>query len=124
MNKLEQISKMKHYSTIYSILLVSILVSSIPLFLFLGVWAFIPWTFIYAFTMYYALKIEKIKKENDIHTYKEIVAFSEGEELDEIDKIKEKAKRPYQKFILIVSSAFITLLVCIGIGFLMHYVTK
>ena len=36
---------------------------------------------------------------NDIHTYKEIVAFTEGKRLDEIQKIEEKAKRPYQKII-------------------------
>lgn len=36
---------------------------------------------------------------NDIQTYKEIVAFTEGKRLDEIQKIEEKAKRPYQKVI-------------------------
>lgn len=36
---------------------------------------------------------------NDIQTYKEIVAFTEGKRLDEIQKIEDKAKRPYQKII-------------------------
>lgn len=49
--------------------------------------------------MFFAIKVDKIKKDNDIQTYKEIVAFTEGKRLDEIQKIEEKAKRPYQKVI-------------------------
>ena len=37
-----------------------------------------------------------MQKNNDISTYKEIVAFSEGKKLDEIQKQREIGKRPYQ----------------------------
>lgn len=33
---------------------------------------------------------------NDVHTFKKIVAFSEGKKLDEISKQREIGKRPYQ----------------------------
>ncbi len=47
-------------------------------------------------TMYWALKVEKLKKKNDIQTYKEIVAFTEGKKLDELHKAVEVGKRPFK----------------------------
>ena len=52
--------------------------------------------------------------------YKEIVAFSEGKLLDDIQKQREIGKRPYQKILLVIGTAFITFVVCVLIGFLMH----
>ena len=95
-------------------------VSAVPLFMWLGVWALIPWGIIWAISMYFALKIEKVKKDNDIQTYKEIVAFSEGKRLDDIQKQREIGKRPYQKILLVIGSALITFAICVIIGFLMH----
>lgn len=66
------------------------------------------------------LFIEKIKKDNDVQTYKEIVAFSEGKLLDDIHKQQEIGKRPYQKMLLVIGSVLITLCVCMLIGLLMH----
>ena len=86
----------------------------------IGVWAFIPWGIIWAISMYFALKIEKVKKDNDVQSYKEIVAFSEGKLLDDIQKQCEIGKRPYQKNLLVIGSMLITLAVCVLIGFLMH----
>lgn len=116
----EEITKLKRYGTIYTILFIATLVSAVPLVWWLGFWGFLPWGFIFAAAMYFALKIEKVKKENDIQTYKEIVAFSEGKRLDEIQKQREIGKRPYQKFLLVLGSAGIALGVCTLIEFLMH----
>ena len=41
-----------------------------------------------------------------IMTYKEIVAFTEGKQLDEIEKAQEKGKRPYRIFQLTTYHAF------------------
>ena len=65
-----------------------------------------------ACAMFCALKVEKIKKNNDIQTYKEILAFTEGKRLDEIRKIEEKVKRPYQKIIAALLIAVIALSIC------------
>lgn len=70
--------------------------------------------------MFWALKVEKIKKENDIQTYKEIVAFSEGKKLDEIHKMVEVGKRPYQNVLKVVISAVVTAAVCFLIGLLIQ----
>ena len=116
----EEIEKMKRYGRIYTIMLIVTVVSAVPLFMWLGVWAFIPWGIIWAISMYFALKIEKVKKDNDVQSYKEIVAFSEGKLLDDIQKQCEIGKRQYQKNLLVIGSMLITLAVCVLIGFLMH----
>lgn len=116
----EEIEKMKRYGRIYTIMLIVTVVSAVPLFMWLGVWAFIPWGIIWAISMYFALKIEKVKKDNDVQSYKEIVAFSEGKLLDDIQKQCEIGKRQYQKNFLVIGSILITLAVCVLIGFLMH----
>ena len=116
----EEIEKMNRYGKIYTIMLIVTAVSAVPLFMWLGVWAFIPWGIIWASSMYFAFKIEKIKKDNDVQTYKEIVAFSEGKLLDDIHKQREIGKRLYQKILLVIGSAVLTIVVCVLIGFLMH----
>ena len=116
----EEIEKMNRYGKIYTIMLIVTAVSAVPLFMWLGVWAFIPWGIIWAISMYFAFKVEKVKKDNDVQTYKEIVAFSEGKLLDVIHKQREIGKRPYQKILLVIGSALITFVVCVLIGFLMH----
>ena len=116
----EEIEKMNRYGKIYTIMLIATAVSAVPLFMWLGVWAFIPWGTIWAISMYFAFKVEKVKKDNDVQTYKEIVAFSEGKLLDDIHKQQEIGKRPYQRVLLVIGSGLITFVVCILIGFLMH----
>ncbi len=116
----EEIEKMNRYGKNYTIMLITTAVSAVPLFMWLGVWAFIPWGIIWAISLYFAFKIEKVKKDNDVQTYKEIVAFSEGKLLDDIQKQREIGKRPYQKILLVIGTALITFVVCVLIGFLMH----
>ena len=118
--KKEEIEKMNRYGSIYTVMLIATVVSAVPLFIWLGVWAFIPWGIIWAISLYFAFKVEKVKKDNDVQTYKEIVAFSEGKLLDDIQKQREIGKRPYQKILLVIGSAAVTFAVCVVIGFLMH----
>ena len=118
--KKEEIEKMNRYGKTYALMLIATAVSAVPLFQWLSVWAFIPWGIIWAISMYFAFKIEKVKKDNDVQTYKEIVAFSEGKRLDDIQKQREIGKRPYQKILLVIGSALITFVVCVLIGFMMH----
>ena len=95
--KKEEVKKMKQYGTIYTILLVVTVVSALPLFMWLGTWAFIPWGIIWAISMCFALKVEKLKKDNDIQTYKEIISFVDGKQLTYEETQQEFGKRIYQK---------------------------
>jgi transcriptional regulator with XRE-family HTH domain len=110
-----ELEKFNHYSKIFTALLAINIISFVPLAVFLSFYGLIIFGILFIITMVYALKVEKYKKENNVQTYKEIVAFTEGRRLDEIEKHQEYGKRPYQKFVLMLGSAFITLIV----GFLM-----
>lgn len=118
--KKEEVEKMNRYGVIYTVALGITVVSAVPLFIWLGMWAFIPWGIIYAVALYWGIKVEKVKKNNDVKTYKEIVAFSEGKLLDDIQKQREIGKRPYQKVLIVGASAVITFAICILIGLIMN----
>lgn len=113
-----EVKKFNYYGNIFSIHFLVLIISAAPLFIWLEQYAFIPFGVLFAITMFWALKVEKIKKENDIQTYKEIVAFCEGKKLDEIHKMVEAGKRPYQNVIKVIISAVIMAAVCFLIGLL------
>ena len=102
----EEIEKMNRYGKIYTILLIATAVSAVPLFMLLGVWALIPWGIIWGISMYFAFMLEKIKKDNDVQTYKEIVAFSEGQLLDDIQKQREIGKRQFRLMNVLKDTAY------------------
>ena len=95
----EEVKKLNIYATMMAILMLVATILLIPMLKFIGLYGFIPYFALVGGAMFFAIKVDKIKKDNDIQTYKEIVAFTEGKRLDEIQKIEEKAKRPYQKVI-------------------------
>ena len=116
----QEIKKFNYYGNIFSVHLVITLLSAVPLFFWLERLAFIPFGILFVITMYWALKVEKVKKDNDIQTYKEIVAFLEGKRLDEIQKQREIGKRPYQNVLKGIVAGIVTIVVCFLIGLLFH----
>lgn len=110
--KKSEIEKLNHYGNIFTLLLLMTMVSVVPLAVFLHFYGMIIFGVLFAFTMYFAFKVERCKKDNDVQTFKEIVAFTEGKRLDEIEKYQEAGKRPYQKVLLVIGSAVITLIIC------------
>ena len=116
----QEVKKFNYYGNIFSIHFLILILSAAPLFIWLEEYAFIPFGVLFAVTMFWALKVEKIKKENDIQTYKEIVAFCEGKKLDELHKAVEAGKRPYQNILKVFAGSGVAALVCILIGLLMH----
>lgn len=114
-----EMKKLNRYGAVFGILLAVTMVSAVPLALWLHVYAIIPWSILFGITTFFCLKVERIKKDNHIHTYKEIVAFSEGRRLDELAQQQEIGKRPYQQFLLAVGSGLITLLVCLLLAWLL-----
>ncbi|MBQ8568363.1 MAG: helix-turn-helix transcriptional regulator [Oscillospiraceae bacterium] len=109
----EEIRKLNEMSTVSGILTVICLLAPIPLIKFFGIWGMIIYGVIFGCTFAYMLKIEKLKKKHDISTYKEIIAFLNGERLDEISKAREEGKRPYQNVLKALVSGIIMVIVCI-----------
>ena len=113
------INEFKNWSLILTILFFMTLISAVPLAKFLK-WAGIAiWVLLAAVTMCVALLVEKKKKKYDIQTYREISAFLEGKTLNEIESIREEAKRPYQKILLAIAFALIGLVISILMGILL-----
>ncbi|MBQ3559930.1 MAG: helix-turn-helix transcriptional regulator [Agathobacter sp.] len=107
-------------STIFSVLFVALLIVPVPLVMLFKWFGMVLYLGLFAIGMYFAIKIEKYKKKYDIQTYKEIVAFTEGKSLSEIEKAREEGKRPYQKALLPVASAALVVV----IAFIMFAIMK
>ncbi|MBR5937140.1 MAG: helix-turn-helix transcriptional regulator [Clostridiales bacterium] len=105
----ESIREFNKWSNILAVgFLIGILIPY-PLVHFFKWWGLLVFLLFWAALLAVAFKVEALKKENDIQTYKEIVAFTEGKELTKDDKIAEKAKRPYQKILLAFGSGALAL---------------
>lgn len=126
-NRLE-IQKMNRWGGILALLMLTLMLLPAPLLKLLDTAGFLlVMAPLFLVGMAVALKVEKIKKDNDVHTYKEIVAFSEGRRLDELDKAVEKGKRPYQALVAALSSALLALLAAGGIALMyiaFRYLTR
>lgn len=101
-NEVER-KEFKALSNIYAVELIIMILSAYPL-LKLGIIGIIIWGLIVVITIATAFIVEKKKKEYNIQSYKEIVAFYENKSLTHEEKIQEKAKSSYQKIIY----AFVT----------------
>lgn len=112
--KSEDRKKFEKLGQIYSVLFIIAIITPIPLTHFLSYLGIVIWAAIMAVTLYVAIMVEKKKKQFDIQTYREIIAFTEGEGLDEIAKAREEGKRIYQKILLAFAAGIITLVIAIA----------
>lgn len=110
---------MNRDAIIFSILLAATIILPAPLLKWFGLYGLIPELLIWGAAMYFALRLERIKKANNVQSYREILAFSEGRKLDEIEQKVEAGKRPYQKLLLVLLTAGITLLVGMVLSWLL-----
>ena len=62
-------------------------------------------------------RFEQFKRENDVQTYREVLAFVNGSTLDDIEKEKEAQKRKSMKGleIIVIVQAIVILLVGVGV---------
>ncbi|CUO14908.1 helix-turn-helix domain-containing protein [Clostridium disporicum] len=111
--KTEDIDGFKHDSNIFSILLLSTILLPVPLLRFMGYVGAGIWGLIAIGAIYYAIRVEKYKKNFNIQTYREILAFFEGKDMNELEKNQEYGKRPYQKFLLAIGAGLLTILVAV-----------
>lgn len=112
--KTEDIRKFRRDSRIYGIFLAGMIVLPMPLLRYLKLAGILIWLLWSGMAIWWSFRLEKRKKAHDIHTYKEIVAFMEGKQLDEREKNQEIGKRPYQIAMLVTLTtavAFIVVLV-------------
>lgn len=96
--------KFERLSNIFTILFLAVLITPVPLVHFLSYAGLAIWIVILGAGSYAAMLVEREKKKFDMQTYREIIAFTEGKSLSEIEKAREEGKRPYQKVLLAAAS--------------------
>ena len=75
----QEIKKFNYYGSIYTVHLAVLIISAVPLFMWLGRYAYIPFGILFIITQYWALKVEKLKKKNEYtNLIKEIVCIYGG----------------------------------------------
>lgn len=111
--------KIEEVSNIYGVLFALLVLTPMPLLHFLDKVGIVIWVVLAAVSLYVAFLVEKKKKEFGIQTYKEIIAFTEGKSLDEISKAREEGKRLYQKVLSALLAAIATVLLSLGIMYLL-----
>ena len=73
------------------------------------------------------LRADKIKKAYDVQTFREIIAFTKGETLDDIEKVRESGKRIYQKVLTVVGWGLLggaSVLLAQWLIRILHYINK
>ena len=111
--KNEDQKEFEKISRIFSVLFLAMMITPIPIIHYLKYAGIAIWALLAVVTLYFSFIVEKKKKQFDIQTYREIIAFMEGEKLDEIAKAREEGKTPYQKILLSVGAAVVTLVLAI-----------
>ena len=109
--KTEDIKRFNKDGSIFTLLLLSEILLAVPLASFWGLWGLGVWAIVYIITMFYAIRLEKFKKNHDIQTFKEIIAFSEGKTLNEIQKNQESGRKPYQKLLMVIGVCLFALII-------------
>lgn len=107
-------------SAIFTVLFIALLILPVPLVMLWKWLGMALYLCLFAIGMYFAVRIEKYKKKYDIQTYKEIVAFTDGKSLDEIEKAREQGKRPYQKTLLAAGSAVLVVIIALIMAAIMR----
>ena len=108
-------------SNIYGVLFGLLLITPMPLLYFLDKVGMMIWVLLAVVSIFVAFLVEKKKKQFDIQSYKEIVAFTEGKNLDEITTAREEGKRVYQKVSLALAAGIAAVIMSFG---MMYVLTK
>lgn len=114
----QEVAEFRKYSVVYTLMLLVMMIVPIPLGYFLGWWGLAVYALLSAVVLWWAFRLERLKKAHDVHTYKEILAFMEGKSLDKTDKAREEGKRPYQQILLAVGTAVVAFVVCALMGWI------
>ena len=109
-------------SVILTVLFIGLIILPIPLVRLWKWWGMVGYLALFGVTMGVALRLERLKKKADIQTYREIVAFTEGKSLTEIEKAIEKGKRPYQRALLAAGSGLLAVVVALILSCVMEIV--
>ena len=76
----DDVRRFKRGTVIFTVLIFVTVLSAAPLFLYLELAGIVLWLLIAGLMIYYAVRLNRQKRKNDIQTYREILAFMEEKE--------------------------------------------
>ena len=76
----DDVRKFKRDTVIFTVLMIVTLLSAIPLFLYLELVGIALWVVIAGVMIFYSIRLNKQKRNNNIQTYREILAYIEGKQ--------------------------------------------
>ena len=88
----DDIRKFGYLSNIFAVMMLITIITPIPLVHYLSYLGLGIWLLIFAATFYISILAEKEKKRLNIQTYKEILSFMDGKQLDKINQAREEGK--------------------------------
>lgn len=117
------IKKFNVISVVFLIELIIVTISAYPLFSIDGYIGIVIWLCLFSIALYTAIRIERFKKNHDIQTYKEILAFIDGKQLTHDETQQEIGKRIYQKIIFAFAAGIIALIVSLVVIFICQHLS-
>ena len=103
----EDVRRFNRSGTILTILFLIMVLSSVPLIFNRWPYGVVAWAVIAAISLGYAAYVERKKKRYDVQTYREIMAFMNGEPVDDIRKERDQKKLFRQRALAFVICAII-----------------
>ena len=76
----DDVRRFKRDTVIFTVLIFVTVLAAAPLFLYLELAGIVLWLLIAGLMIYYAVRLNRQKRKNDIQTYREILAFMEKKE--------------------------------------------
>lgn len=112
-------SQFQKDSTVFTVLTILMILLPVPLIMLLDWVGTALWAVLVGAAFYYGVRVDRHKKKHNIQTYKEILAFTEGRTLTDIEQAREEGKRPYQKVLIVVgfTAAAVAVIFCIDLLF-------
>ena len=78
----DDVRRFKLDTIIFTVLIILTVISVVPLFLYLKLAGIVLWLLIARVMIYYVMQLNKQKRNNDIQTYRETLAFIEDKEIE------------------------------------------
>lgn len=116
----EDIRFFRRESLLYYLLLGGTVLLAVPLVQWQGWLGMALWGCLAAVMLVQSFRVDKLKKQHDLRTYREIVAFLEGKRLDELERQREIGKAPYQRALLAVLTGVVSFLVSLFMVWLLR----
>lgn len=116
----QEVRKFNIIGYIYLAELLILAITAYPLFKLEGNVGVIIWILFFVITFFTAGIAEKIKKNNNIQTYKEILAFINSKQLNYEESQQELGKRMYQKILFAILASVVVLIINLIIIFIIN----